>query len=618
MSNITALSEAWGDIVDRSEPFFDDISNGYQRSQYASRRYDRLDGRFLPVYDNELDLAVIRSMGRLMHERVPMAKAKTRRLVDYTISRGFDWSIKHQSPELAAKLNEVCERFVSDNRWTVEGERDSFEAECVDGEFLADLRVDSGELAMNLLTADNLVEPADPRALEEWKRLEYPCSWLFGVATKHGQPHRPKYYHILRDDGGTDWDLIPRRRMIHWKRNVPLLAKRGYSDHYTTHVYLGRADKVLANTAEGAAVQAAIAYIVEHVQGTTGTQAQNTINNLLNVTGRDPVTGIPRRAKKIVPGQRVDVPAGMKYHAGLFGKSNNDIYVKVMESLIRLAGTIEAFPEHMLTGFAGNNNMASSLTAESPFIQGRLADQEVRKMRLIEMFKKVIRLAWELRLFRGWSWEDLMAGMEITVQPASIVNRDPAQLTTALSAQKDAGWISDRTASQELGLDYEAEQKNIASQPKPAQPPALPGGPPGAGGLPGVPGGDAPKGGLSSLSRMQWKRNKAAIEDILGDARSGKSTPAYAKAMLKSLGLSEEEALALMEDQSGNDPPDFKQVKEQIAEVIREVTSRDISVAHGRVLLTRLGLSRDEAWGLTESLGESKSRAVSLAARFGY
>jgi hypothetical protein len=405
--------------------------------------------------------------------------------------------------------------------------------------------------------------------------------------------------------------------MIHWKRNVPQLAKRGFSDHYSTHVYLGRADKVLANTAEGAAVQAAIAYIVEHVEGTTSRQASNVVSGLLNINSRDPVTGLQRRAKKITPGQRVDIPAGMKYHAGLFGKSNNDVYVKVMESLIRLAGTVEAFPEHMLTGYAGNNNLASSLTAESPFIQGRLADQEVRKMRFGDLLKKVIRLAWESGVFKGWTWDDLLAGLEITVHCPSIVSRDPLEQTNALAAQKEQGWVSDRTASQELGRDYEEEQANIAKQPKPEPPP----------GMPGAPGGAAdqqPKGGLSALSRMQFKRNKSAIEDVIADHRDGKSSPAYAKAMLKSLGLSDEEAASLLDDDPGNDPdlegggsPALEKVKEQIAEVVDEVSSQAITVAHGRVLLGRLGLSRDEAWGLTESLGEH-SRPASRAALFGY
>ena len=611
MAEIRAITEAWGDIVDRSEPFFDDITNAHQRGQYTSRRYDRLDGRFLPVYDNEVDLAVIRAMGRLMHERVPMAKAKTRRLVDYTISRGFDWSVTHSNKQLSAAINSLLDQFVEENGWTVTGERDAFESECVDGEFVADLKSEGGDICLSLLTGDNIVEPQDPRALEEWKNIDYPCSWLFGIATRVGASHRPRWFHVVRDDGGVDWDLVPARRMIHWKRNVPQSAKRGYNDHYTTHVYLGRADKVLANTAEGAAVQAAIAYVVEHVPGTTMTQASNVVNSLLNINARDPVTGMTRRAKKIVPGQRIDIPAGMKYHAGLFGKSNNDVYVQVMESLIRLAGTVEAFPEHMLTGFAGNNNMASSLTAESPFVQGRLADQEVRKMRLVEMFTKVIRIAWEAGRLRGWEWDDLKAGLDITIQVPSIVNRDPLELTSALSAQKEQGWVSDRTASQELGLDYEAEQKNIAKQPKPeptgGMPGGMPGGPPGS----SPPGGQG--GGLSSLSRMQFKRNKAAIEDVLGDVKSGKSSPAYGKAMLKSLGLSGDEAASLLDDDPSNDPV----LESEAAGVLAEVAAGDISAAHGRVLLSRLGLSRDEIWGLTESLGEP-GRAACLAERFGY
>jgi hypothetical protein len=579
MSLSARITEAWGDIVDRSEPYFDDITTARQRGQYASQRRDRLDGRFLPVYDNEVDLAVIRSMGRLMHERVPMAKAKTRRLTDYTISRGFDWTVTHESPELSSQLTAVCEAFVRDNKWTTEGERESFEAECVDGEFVADLRCEDGDIALALLTADCIVEPSDSRKLEEWKQIDYPCSWSFGVATKEHFPNHPKWYHVVRDDGGSDWDLVPAKRMIHWKRNVPQQAKRGFSDHYTTHVYLGRADKVLANTAEGAAVQAAIAYIVEHVEGTTSRQAQNVIGNLTNTLIRDPVTGAQSRAKKIIPGQRVDIPYGMKYHAGLLGANASTIYIQVMESLIRLSGTVEAMPEHMITGFAGNNNFASSLTAESPFIQGRLTDQEVRKMRLEDMLLKVVRMAYELGRFKGWEWDDIQAGLEITIQPAQIVSRDPVALTTALSGQKAQGWVSDRTASQMLGLDYEQEQENISQQ-KPAPGPGESGGAvlEGEGGAPAF-------GSMSDLSRQQWKRNKAAVDDVVADAKSGARTPAYAKAMLKMLGLSDDEAAAMLDEDPANDP---------VLESVRELQS--------------------EVARLNDRLGERQSRA----ALFGY
>ncbi len=299
--------------------------------------------------------------------------------IDYTISRGFDWSVSHENKEIGRVLSALVKRVLTDNQWIVIGERDSFEQECVDGEFLCELATLDGDIVLNTMTGDALVEPVNTRELEDWQEIDFDASWTFGILSRRYRPAKALGYHIVRDDGGSDWEFIPARRMLHWRRNVPQWAKRGFGNDYTSHVYMGRADKVLANTAEGAAVQAAIAYIVEHVEGTTSAQASSIVNAMLNINSNRGVTG-PVRAKKIVPGQRLDIPAGMKYHAGLFGSNNSQVYIEVMQALLRLSGTIDAFPEHMLTGDAGNNNYASSLVAESPFVQGRLADQEVRKI----------------------------------------------------------------------------------------------------------------------------------------------------------------------------------------------------------------------------------------------
>ena len=490
-----AFTEAWGDIVDRAEPFFDDVGRSYHRTHYVSRRYDRCDGRFLPVYDNEQDLAVIRSMARLMHERVPMAKAKARRLQDYTISRGFDWSVSHPSPRIEQIANRVLERFCADNHWTVIGERDSFEAEMVDGEFLGELEHVDGQFQLNWLTADHLVEPQNTRELEEWKGIEEETLWSFGIATRARAINRPMWYHIVRDHEGYDWDLLPEKRVLHWKRNSPILAKRGFSDAYTPHVYLGRADKVFANTAENTAIQAAIGYIVEHVEGTTSTQAQNIVNNLLNVTRPNPVTGVSERQKKVVPGKRVDIPAGMKYHSSPLGSPKSPIYIEVMESAVRLSGTVDAFPDYMLLGENSAASYASSLTSESPFIQGRFTDQELRKMRLVDMLEKVLRLAYDYGYFgRAVSWErDIKPGLDIVVQSPSIIARDVAAMTASVLQQIEAGLLSKRGASQALGNDYEAEQESIeieakeAAEKQAAAPGPDPGPDPGGGAAPQPP-----------------------------------------------------------------------------------------------------------------------------------
>lgn len=513
------IESAWGDIVNRSEPYFDDISMGYQRAQYATMRRDRLDGRFLPVYDNEVDLAVIRAMCRLMHERVPMAKAKVNRLTDYTISRGFDWTVSHQNRAIGRALSAYVKRVLEDNQWLVLGERESFEAECIDGEWLAEIALLDGDVVINTMTSDALVEPVNPRELEEWQAIEFDASWTFGVLSRKYRPQKPLGYHIVRDDAGVDWDFVPARRFLHWRRNVPSYAKRGVGNNYTAHVYMGRADKVLANTAEGAAVQAAIAYIVEHVEGTTSTQAQEIIKGLMNVqTNRGALPGKPpsQPGKKIIPGQRVDIPAGMKYHAGLFGSNNASIYIDVMEALLRLSGTIEAFPEHMLTGDAGNNNYASSLVAESPFVQGRLSDQEVRKMRLIEFIEKLCRIAIDAGALRGYSWAEVKPGLKVTVQPPQIISRDPAALTDAIAKQRELRLVSKRTASQQLGLDFEQEQMNLKKEEAlEPQPPAMPGMP--GPGMPPQPGQPQPPG-LPAPAPEQGKGAQEPVGESLKES----------------------------------------------------------------------------------------------------
>lgn len=518
---LRAFQESWGDIVDpRDGPYFDDITSGFQREQHATMRRDRADGRFLPVYDNEVDLAIIRAMSRLMHERVPMAKARTMRLVDYTVSRGFDWSITHADKTLQLELHLLIKRFMDNNKFAIIGERESYESECVDGEYLAELVIDSGEIALNIMVSDNLVEPSNTAQLDEWLEVDFNSSWSFGVLSKQYAPNRPKGYHIVRDVGGTDWDFIPVDRMIHWKKNTPEIAKRGFGDAYTTHVYLGRADKVLANTAEGAAVQAAIAYICEHVAGTSSQQAQNVVANLMNVTQRDPITGYQVRAKKIRPGQRVDIPNGMKYHAGLFGSNNSQIYIQVMESLIRLSGIVDAMPEHFLTGSAENNNMASALVAESPFVQGRLAAQTVRKERLRELFVKVIKLALKVGLIKGYTWAEIEKGLIITVQEPSIVSRDPVKQTDALGKQIELGLTSKRTASQELGRDYEEEQENIEKE-KPLNPPPVPGAP-GQPGQPATPNASgAPQPGTPAQASQPQPQNPVGAKAPMGESVKG-------------------------------------------------------------------------------------------------
>lgn len=121
----------------------------------------------------------------------------------------------------------------------------------------------------------------------------------------------------------------------------------------------------------------------------------------------------------------MDVPEGQSYKAGLLGSNNLDIYVQVLEAALRLAGSVHAFPEGMLTGSYENNNLASALVAEGPFMQGRVAEQVQRKERTREMIIKMIRVGaakGRFRVYNVGSWEDLRDQITVEVIPCVSCN----------------------------------------------------------------------------------------------------------------------------------------------------------------------------------------------------
>ncbi|MFN9116299.1 MAG: hypothetical protein ACK5XN_40165, partial [Bacteroidota bacterium] len=53
-----AIQEAYGDVVEIGDSFFDQPGWGYRlrRGLYATTLWDRQDGRYRPVYETEIDL----------------------------------------------------------------------------------------------------------------------------------------------------------------------------------------------------------------------------------------------------------------------------------------------------------------------------------------------------------------------------------------------------------------------------------------------------------------------------------------------------------------------------------------------------------------------------------
>jgi hypothetical protein len=513
-------------------------------------------------------------MSWLLVEKVPMAQAWVNRLLDYTIGTGFDWTIKCDDKRLEKAVQAYVRECLDTSKWSSELERETMVREVSEGEFFGELIYDDGQCMLVAREADELTEPAAKRELEDWLGIEFDASWTFGVLTKKSVPEKHYGYHFVKNAAGTDWDYVPAERVVFWKRNVRQRAKRGYSDFYKPHLYLLRADRVLTNTAEGAATQAAIAYIVEHSEGTQR-QADNIVKKFAPLTGRvDPMTGLSQRKRRMLPGTRLDVPAGQNYKAGLLGSNNSDIYISVMESALRLAGTVHAFPEGMLTGSYENNNLASAIVAEGPFVQGRIAEQTQRKERMREMILKIIKLGANNRRFgvHGYAtWEAIQDLITVEVIPPKIIPLDPIKHTQALAMQRDKGWVSDKTAMNELGRDIDTETANglkVAGAEQQA----------GTGAQRSVQAGNVanktgketgqdagnvatPEAQISSnwqgLSRLQWNRNRRAMADVLADFMAGKTTRQVASVLLKSIGMDDKSIEAILtdaEDGSIDDP----------------------------------------------------------------
>lgn len=589
-----SLIESWGDVIDVTE-FMTDTPGFFQANSLGvyTQIYDRADGRYRPVYTNESDLKIIRAMGWLLVERVPMAQAWINRLLDYTIGTGFDWTIKASDKRLEKAIQAYVRETLDNSKWSSELERESYAREVGEGECLIEHVYENGQCLAVACEADELTEPARKNELEDWIGIDYVPSWSFGVLTRENRPQNPIGYHFVRNATGTDWDYVTADRVSHWKRNVRSRAKRGFSDFYKPHLYLLRADRVLTNTAEGAATQAAIAYIVEHRDGQQR-QAENIVKRFSAPTGRvDPMTGIMERKRKMKPGTRLDVPEGQTYKAGLLGANNSGIYIEVMEAALRLAGSVHAFVEGMLTGSYSNNNFASALVAEGPFMQGRLAEQSQRKERMREMILKMIRLGAGKRRFAavGYeSWDSIRDAITVEVIPSRIVPMDPLKTAQALAIQKQNGWVSDKTCINELGRDIDTETANglkiggAENQP-------------GAGGQPGAQtnentGAAVPDLGNVSkteqeqggewlgITTVQWRRNRKAITDVLTDFARGKLKRNVAKVLLRSIGIPDRGIETILDDASDGQIDSMPQM-ESLTEAERKTLNKPFRTSGG-------------------------------------
>lgn len=487
-----AITEGFGDYVDTREWQQDDPSFGFGRVGspilYTSLN-DRDDGKYLPVYQNQMDLAAIRAEARNVTAMSGGVMGAIGTLSNYTLGGGLKFTAQRASgcPETISKealqqlideAQAVIDRFLRENNFQSDMDREIDARSREDGEAFLELSVSpAGQIRASFDEPDMVCQPSDPGPIEDWLRdqdyqrysPDWTWSWSFGIHCIRRTPDDPLGYHVVYDTAGNDWEYIPAQRMLHVKRNVPRNVKRGVSDLYWVANDVQREAKIRRNTADGAALQAAIAWFREHTQGTTASAVQGMIEgHAVDTRQQRTSSGTrPTRQGKLRSGTVVDIPESMKVLPGPMGSERNANFILIAQYVARAIAQRWAMPEFMFTSDASNANYASTLVAESPFVKARETDQRFYSQAFVELLWKVLRLSHEIgRAFRDLrNFDELQHLLEITASGPRVSNRDELQTVQRQQIEIGLGTLSLETAAAEMGRDLAKEQAKGAHAP---------------------------------------------------------------------------------------------------------------------------------------------------------
>ncbi|MEQ8788870.1 MAG: phage portal protein [Pirellulaceae bacterium] len=465
------LREGWGELVNPRESEFDSPGFGLERiAARPSRVEDRQQGRNAPHFETEEDLARIRGLARWLASTDETTIGVLENLTNYVIGTGFTYTAVERAPGAAPRgLVDAVQQFIDELReqcgWR-RLEREAFLRSRRDGEFFLLLERNGSQPRLRFVEPDVVRKPDDPRFMSHYAGA-YDLDWEFGVATAIGDAEQIHGYHLDWSGDGRDWEFVPAERMEHAKVNVDSGVKRGLSDFYAAAAEIEQAAKLARNTAEGAAIQATIAYIKEAALGAGRSEIESHRSSHADWTTPPAPDGGRRnvRFEKFFPG-RVITTAGMKYHAGPLGTSNAPTFIEVIQMVLRRVGQRWSMPEYMVSGDASNANYASTLVAESPFVKSAEAKQMWYEEAFRSLFWKALRLAHGDRVLSRWNvdFPRLRQLVKLRLEAPRVSVRNRAEETKIRSDLHAAGLLSRRTWAALEELDFDVEQEHLARE----------------------------------------------------------------------------------------------------------------------------------------------------------
>lgn len=464
------LLEAVGDFIDPRWQFEDDYGRPTVPAGHLS---DRLDGANAPSFRTEDELRVIRGQARMIADSNSYCVGVLSNLTNYVVGTGYTYTAVARTAAAAVPaglveaVQRVIDEFQEENGWD-EWERELFRRCRRDGEFfLGFSHVGGGHVQVRAIEPEQIVEPARPPIADDVDRPA--TSWSFGVRTDADDVQTVLGYSVLWDPA-SEPRYLPAERLQHCKVNVDRNVKRGLSDFFPVTADLEGARKLLRNTREGAAIQAAIAFIRQFPAGTRKDTVQALNAGQTDFTrARFSQTSGGRFSNihRFEAGTILNIPAGQEYLAGPLGSQRAPNFMLVLQGALRGIAVRWSMPEAMISGDASNANYASSLVAEGPFVKAVEAAQRFYACRYRDTHWRAIRIAAEAGRFRRFGVQTLRPLIELQVEPPTVAVRNRAEETRTRSLLHEKGILSRRTWAALEELDYDVEQENILRERSP-------------------------------------------------------------------------------------------------------------------------------------------------------
>ncbi len=422
---------------------------------------DKKYGCYWPFFRTWNDLALLRGASRILYQTSALAQGAIEGLKSYIIGQGSQTRAVEKDgcpPGLRTAVQECLDEYSDRNQWPTL-EQELLARDVVDGEWLLrEFAQDDGSVLVRTVDPPQLLQPGNG-SLEEWS---------FGIKN----PVNPTDVQTalafwVAYDGDTSKGEEVSIDEAHWhKSNTPRDVKRGLPDLcYDVYDYLKVAGRLIVNMAEGSAIQAAVAEIRQLEGPVTGDLASAFVGNEADYTETNPWTGATQQVRQVRPGERLEIPKGMTFIPPPFTQGS-PIFIQVEQAVLRAVAVRWNAPEWLTSGDASNNNYASSLTAESPFIKRCVRRQAEYECHFTAARWRALKHLCEATggiTVNGvkWDFDQVRKYIDIQVELPSPEVRDRAEEAQANSVRIQGGWKSRQTVAQEEGLDWEEERRNI-------------------------------------------------------------------------------------------------------------------------------------------------------------